>query len=117
DTLSWSMRGANCTRFCQWYEYIHEHTVPVYIHRDIKSANILIDKNFHAKFGEAHNHPNPIEAISRLIDPKLEDNYPFDSVHKMVQLAQTCTEKDHEMRPTMKSVVVALMALSLSTEG
>lgn len=30
-------------------EYIHEHTVPVYIHRDIKTANILIDKNFHGK--------------------------------------------------------------------
>ena len=35
-------------------EYIHEHTVPVYIHRDIKSANILIDKNFHAKVGLVH---------------------------------------------------------------
>ncbi|KAB2595813.1 chitin elicitor receptor kinase 1-like [Pyrus ussuriensis x Pyrus communis] len=33
-------------------EYIHEHTVPVYIHRDIKSANILIDKNFHAKVAD-----------------------------------------------------------------
>lgn len=30
-------------------EYIHEHTVPVYIHRDVKSANILIDKNFRGK--------------------------------------------------------------------
>ncbi|KAF3953665.1 hypothetical protein CMV_020914 [Castanea mollissima] len=33
-------------------EYIHEHTIPVCIHRDIKSANILIDKNFHAKFAD-----------------------------------------------------------------
>jgi serine/threonine protein kinase len=30
-------------------EYIHEHTKPTYIHRDIKSANILIDKELHAK--------------------------------------------------------------------
>ncbi|CAN4111208.1 unnamed protein product [Withania somnifera] len=69
-----------------------------------------------ALFGEAHNHPNPMEGISRLIDPQLEDNYPFDSVHKMALLAKACTEKDHEMRPTMRSLVVALMALSSSTE-
>ncbi|XP_060218009.1 lysM domain receptor-like kinase 3 [Lycium barbarum] len=191
DTLPWSTRVQIALDSARGLEYIHEHTVPVFIHRDIKSANILIDKNFHAKvgdfgltklvengnlniptrfmgtfgymppeyghsgiispkvdvyafgvvlyelisskeavvkedgvdearsldalFGESHNHPNPIEGISRLIDPKLEDNYPFDSVHKMAQLAKACTEKDHEMRPTMRSVVVALMALSSST--
>ncbi|MCD9639046.1 hypothetical protein HAX54_023326 [Datura stramonium] len=190
DTLPWSTRVQIALDSARGLEYIHEHTVPVCIHRDIKSANILIDKNFHAKvgdfgltklvengnstiptrfmgtfgymspeyghsgiispkidvyafgvvlyelisskeavvkedgvdearslvalFGEAHNHPNPIEGISRLIDPKLEDNYPSDSVHKMAQLAKACTEKDHERRPTMRSVVVALMALSSS---
>ncbi|PHT41190.1 hypothetical protein CQW23_20044 [Capsicum baccatum] len=193
DTLPWSTRVQIALDSARGLEYIHEHTVPFYIHRDIKSANILIDKNFHAKigdfgltklvengnsiiptrfmgtfgymppeyghsgivstkidvyafgvvlyeiisskeaivkedgidearslvalFGEAHDHPNPIEGISRLIDPKLKDNYPFDSVHKMAQLAKACTEKDHEMRPTMRSVVVALMALSSSTEN
>ncbi|KAM3290496.1 lysM domain receptor-like kinase 3 isoform X1 [Capsicum chacoense] len=193
DTLPWSTRVQIALDSARGLEYIHEHTVPFYIHRDIKSANILIDKNFHAKigdfgltklvengnsiistrfmgtfgymppeyghsgivstkidvyafgvvlyeiisskeaivkeddvdearslvalFGEAHDHPNSIEGISRLIDPKLKDNYPFDSVHKMAQLAKACTEKDHEMRPTMRSVVVALMALSSSTEN
>ncbi|XP_042514375.1 lysM domain receptor-like kinase 3 [Macadamia integrifolia] len=33
-------------------EYIHEHIVPVYIHRDIKSAKILIDKNHHGKVSD-----------------------------------------------------------------
>ncbi|XP_019235904.1 PREDICTED: lysM domain receptor-like kinase 3 isoform X2 [Nicotiana attenuata] len=192
DTLPWSTRVQIALDSARGLEYIHEHSVPVCIHRDIKSANILINKNFHAKVGdfgltklvengnstlptrfmgtfgymapeygrsgiispkvdvyafgvvlyelisskeavvkedgvddarslvalfeEAHNHPNPIEGISRLIDPKLGDNYPFDSVHKMAQLAKACTEKDHQMRPTMRSVVVALMACSSSTE-
>ncbi|KAL9364711.1 hypothetical protein Peur_042584 [Populus x canadensis] len=33
-------------------EYIHEHIVPVYIHRDIKSVNILIRKNFRGKVAD-----------------------------------------------------------------
>jgi serine/threonine protein kinase len=33
-------------------EYIHEHIKPTYIHRDIKSANILIDRDLHAKVAD-----------------------------------------------------------------
>ncbi|MCD9639047.1 hypothetical protein HAX54_023327 [Datura stramonium] len=191
DVLPWSTRVQIAMDSARGLEYIHEHTVPLYIHRDVKSANILINKDFHAKIGdfglaklvqsgnptlhsrfvgtfgymppeygrsgvispkvdvyafgvvlyelisskeaivkeggvdeprslvtlfdEAHSHSNQIEGISRLIDPKLGDNYPLNSVYKMAQLAKACTEKDPQMRPTMKSVVVALMALSSDT--
>lgn len=47
--LSWPVRVQIALDSARGLEYIHEHTVPVYIHRDIKSANILIDKNFHGK--------------------------------------------------------------------
>jgi chitin elicitor receptor kinase 1 len=33
----------------RYLEYIHEHTEHVYIHRDIKSENILLDQSFRAK--------------------------------------------------------------------
>ncbi|KAL4620072.1 hypothetical protein ACB092_06G127200 [Castanea dentata] len=49
DPLPWSTRVQIALDSARGLEYIHEHTIPVYIHRDIKSANILIDKNFHAK--------------------------------------------------------------------
>lgn len=49
DPLPWSARVQIALDSARGLEYIHEHTVPVYIHRDIKSANILIDKNFHGK--------------------------------------------------------------------
>lgn len=49
DPLSWPARVQIALDSARGLEYIHEHTVPVYIHRDIKSANILIDKNFRGK--------------------------------------------------------------------
>ncbi|KAI3849052.1 hypothetical protein MKX03_011495 [Papaver bracteatum] len=138
------------------YEFIDsgnlsEHlrgTVPVYIHRDIKSANILVDKNFHGKWGditpkvdvyafgvvlyelisakaavvrsngssfelrglvymfeEVPNQPESNEDLRKLVDPTLGDNYPLDSVLKNPQ-----------SRPSMRSIVVALMTLSSATE-
>ncbi|KAL8120585.1 hypothetical protein AgCh_017672 [Apium graveolens] len=61
-------------------EYIHEHTNPTYIHHDIKSANILLDKNLRAKFEEVMNQPNPNTDLQKLVDPTLGENYPIDSV-------------------------------------
>lgn len=49
EPLPWSTRMQIALDSARGLEYIHEHTVPVYIHRDIKSPNILIDKNFRAK--------------------------------------------------------------------
>lgn len=47
--LSWASRVQIALDSARGLEYIHEHTVPVYVHRDVKSPNILIDMNFHAK--------------------------------------------------------------------
>ncbi|KAJ6338757.1 hypothetical protein OIU76_008251 [Salix suchowensis] len=52
DPLPWSRRVQIALDSARGLEYIHEHTVPVYIHRDIKSANILIDKNFRGKVAD-----------------------------------------------------------------
>ncbi|KAJ8529449.1 hypothetical protein K7X08_036284 [Anisodus acutangulus] len=84
--------------------------------KQVKEDGVDEPRSLVALFDEAHSHPNQNEGISRLIDPKLGNNYPIDSVYKMAQLAKACTEKDPQMRPTMKSVVVALMALSSLTE-
>ncbi|KAK9155568.1 hypothetical protein Sjap_003048 [Stephania japonica] len=193
EPLPWSTRVQIALDSARGLEYIHEHTVPVYIHRDIKSANILIDKNFHGKvadfgltkltevgntslptrlvgtfgymspeyaqygdvspkvdvyafgvvlyelisakeaivkkngsmaeskglvmlFGEVLNKPNPEEGIRALVDPRLGSTYPLDSVHKMAQVAKACTHDNPQLRPTMRSIVVALMTLSSTNE-
>ncbi|BAT80970.1 hypothetical protein VIGAN_03060100 [Vigna angularis var. angularis] len=193
DPLTWSSRVQIALDSARGLEYIHEHTVPVYIHRDVKSANILIDKNFRGKvadfgltklievgsstlhtrlvgtfgymppeyaqygdvspkvdvyafgvvlyelisaknavlktgeyvaeskglvalFEEALNQSNPSEAIRKLVDPRLGENYPIDSVLKIAQLGRACTRDNPLLRPSMRSIVVALMTLSSPTE-
>jgi chitin elicitor receptor kinase 1 len=49
EPLPWSTRMQIALDSARGLEYIHEHTVRVYIHRDIKSENILLDRNFRAK--------------------------------------------------------------------
>ncbi|KAJ0018825.1 hypothetical protein Pint_09814 [Pistacia integerrima] len=193
EPLPWSTRMQIAFDSATGLEYIHEHTVPVYIHRDIKSANILIDKNFRAKvadfgltklidfeselshtehpmgtfgymppeymrFGEVSpkvdvyafgvvlyeiisakgavvrtegiteatglvalfedvlSQPDPREDLEKLVDPRLGDNYPFDSVLKMAELGRACTKEDPQVRPSMREIVVALTTLSSETK-
>nr|XP_029122240.1 chitin elicitor receptor kinase 1 isoform X2 [Elaeis guineensis] len=217
NPLPWSARVQIALDSARALEYMHEQTVPQYIHRDIKSANILIDKNFRGKvtivpvtwkaehqhafynicvlvmqvadfgltkltefgilpdptravgtfgymppeyaqlgdvstkvdvyafgvvlyelisakaavvrtgeatefkglvglFEDALSQPDPREHLQKLVDPRLGDNYPIDSIHKMAQLAKACTHENPQLRPSMRSIVVALMMLSSSTE-
>ncbi|XP_073144092.1 chitin elicitor receptor kinase 1-like [Henckelia pumila] len=193
EPLTWSTRVQIALDSARGLEYIHEHTVPVYIHRDIKPANILIDKNFRAKvadfgltkltevgstslptgrlvgtfgymppeyaqygdvspkvdvyafgvvlyelisakdaivkstgsaadskglvalFEEVFNNPNRSESLQTLFDPRLGD-YPLESVVKLAELARACTHENPQIRPSMRSIVVALMTLLSSTE-
>ncbi|KAK1418174.1 hypothetical protein QVD17_27314 [Tagetes erecta] len=190
EPLSWSIRLQVALDSARGLEYIHEHTVPIYVHCDIKSENILIDKNFHGKvadfgitrltrvvgsksrlvgtfgymppeyiqygdvspkvdvyafgvvlyelisakqaiiradnsddepkglvalFDEVLSQPDGNDGLVKMIDPRMGDNYPLDSVHKMAQLAKACTHEDPRLRPSMRHVVVALMTLSSST--
>ncbi|EXB77037.1 Proline-rich receptor-like protein kinase PERK8 [Morus notabilis] len=198
DPFPWPTRVQIALDSARGLEYIHEHTVPVYIHRDIKSANILIDKNFRGKvvkkvadfgltklteygsnslhtrlvgtfgymppeyaqygdvspkvdvyafgvvlyelisameavvktntsvtseskglvalFEDVLGQPDPREDLAKIVDPRLGKDYPVESVYKMAQLAKACTQESPQLRPSMRSIVVALMTLSSTTE-
>lgn len=47
--LSWIMRLQIALDAARGLEYIHEHTKTHYVHRDIKTSNILLDGSFRAK--------------------------------------------------------------------
>jgi len=76
EPLSWTSRLQIALDSARGLEYIHEHIVPVYVHRDIKSANILIDKDFRAKILDCqnfqklelhHSHSHHYELLAHLV--------------------------------------------------
>ncbi|KAK2377420.1 lysM domain receptor kinase [Trifolium repens] len=50
--MTWSTRLRIALDVVRGLEYIHDHSVPVYIHRDIKSDNILLNGNFNRKIAD-----------------------------------------------------------------
>lgn len=51
-SLSWIMRVQIALDAARGLEYIHEHTKTHYVHRDIKTSNILLDGAFRAKISD-----------------------------------------------------------------
>ncbi|KAJ4957414.1 hypothetical protein NE237_024525 [Protea cynaroides] len=51
-SLSWIMRVQISLDAARGLEYIHEHTKTHYVHRDIKTSNILLDSAFRAKISD-----------------------------------------------------------------
>ncbi|XP_015087265.1 serine/threonine receptor-like kinase NFP [Solanum pennellii] len=63
EKLSWKTRLRIATDVANGLLYIHEHTRPRVVHKDIKSSNILLDSNVRAKvanFGLAKSGCNAI---------------------------------------------------------
>ncbi|KAL5730741.1 Chitin elicitor receptor kinase 1 [Ranunculus cassubicifolius] len=85
-----------------------------------KEAIVKLDnadtKGLVAMFEDALSHPDPRDDLAKLVVTRLGENYPFDSVRKLAQLARACTHENPQLRPSMRSIVVALMTLSSSTE-
>ncbi|KAJ1285319.1 hypothetical protein BS78_03G270900 [Paspalum vaginatum] len=52
SSLSWIFRVQIALDAARGLEYIHEHTKDHYVHRDIKSSNILLDSSFRAKISD-----------------------------------------------------------------
>ncbi|KAK4363207.1 hypothetical protein RND71_018448 [Anisodus tanguticus] len=75
-------------------------------------------------FEEVLNHPDSDEDLRKLVDPRLGDDYPLDSVPKKSIFSPitdgAALQSFHPLksliRPSMRSIVVALMTLSSSTE-
>ncbi|CAD5181997.1 putative serine/threonine-protein kinase [Musa acuminata AAA Group] len=65
--LNWYIRSSICLGIARGLKYLHEELEPPIVHRDIKTSNILLDRNFVPKigdFGVAKLFPDNITHIS-----------------------------------------------------
>jgi serine/threonine protein kinase len=61
--LDWRTRLRIALDLAHGLQYIHEHTFPRVVHKDIKSSNVLLDSRLHAKianFGLAKTGHNAV---------------------------------------------------------
>ncbi|KAK4590157.1 hypothetical protein RGQ29_020628 [Quercus rubra] len=52
SALTWHLRMKIAVDVARGLEYLHEHSHPPVVHRDVKSSNILLDSNFNAKLSD-----------------------------------------------------------------
>lgn len=68
--LDWSTRKKICLGIARGLAYLHEESSLKIVHRDIKTSNILLDKDFNPKisdFGLAKLHEDDVTHISTRI--------------------------------------------------
>ncbi|KAI3981480.1 hypothetical protein MKX01_007407 [Papaver californicum] len=130
--MEWPKRLKIALGAARGLAYLHDDCNPKIIHRDIKSANILLDDTFEAQvsdFGLAklaidyNTHvstrvvgtarPLLIHALdtgnfAALIDPKLESRYVESEMLRMIEAAAACVRHAAPRRPRMLQVLRAL---------
>ncbi|KAK8706731.1 hypothetical protein V6N13_057808 [Hibiscus sabdariffa] len=73
NALGWTMRVRIALDAAKGLEYIHKHTKPYYVHRDVKTSNILLDSSFRAKISDfglvklLDHSPEVGAAVSRIV--------------------------------------------------
>ncbi|RZC54368.1 hypothetical protein C5167_013237 [Papaver somniferum] len=120
--LDWPTRFRICMDIAKGLAFLHEESRLKIVHRDIKTTNVLLDKDLTAKmsnFGMAKLDEEENTHISTrianvlkeqgnlldLIDPILKPNYSKKEVLRMLNIALLCTNRSPTLRPMMSTVV------------
>ncbi|KAJ6676000.1 hypothetical protein OIU85_012088 [Salix viminalis] len=131
--LTWNTRVRIALGTARAVEYLHEVCSPSFIHKNIKSPNILLDNELNPclcdygleKLSSCYSRPkseqclvrwatpqlHDIDALEKMVDPALRGLYPPKSVSRFADIIALCAQAEPEFRPPMSEVVQALVRL------
>ncbi|KAE8712712.1 Receptor-like serine/threonine-protein kinase NCRK [Hibiscus syriacus] len=110
ETMSWETCVRVAIGAARGLEYLHEEAAPKILHRDVKSTNIIQDKNWRAKATPRLQDSKQVS--SELPDSCLKGNFPEEEMQVMAYLAKECLLLDPDTRPTMIEVVQILSTIA-----
>ncbi|KAG5527694.1 hypothetical protein RHGRI_028585 [Rhododendron griersonianum] len=120
--ISWEQRLNICIGAARGLDYLHTGIRHGIIHRDVKSTNILLDKDLTAKISDfglcklgstSHSHTHGIKEnkLDQLLDHRLRDEISPHCLKVFAEIANSCLDSHPKRRPTMADVVVRLQCL------
>ncbi|KAL2318401.1 hypothetical protein Fmac_032277 [Flemingia macrophylla] len=130
NSETWKIRLRIAAEAAEALSYLHSSASIPIIHRDVKTANILLDNSYTAKvsdFGASRLVPLDQTEIATMVqgtfgylDPEdmrtsqlteKSDVYSFEEIIEVVILAARCLRLNGEERPSMKEVASELDAI------
>ncbi|KAG7031386.1 Calcium/calmodulin-regulated receptor-like kinase 1, partial [Cucurbita argyrosperma subsp. argyrosperma] len=133
--LSWNVRVRIALDVARGLEYLHDGAVPPVIHRDIKSANILLDQSMRARKSDVYSFGvllfeiiagrNPQQGLmeyvelaamnsdgkvgwEELVDSRLDGNFDAQELNEVAALAYKSINRVPKKRPSMRDNVQVL---------
>ncbi|URE02957.1 STYKc [Musa troglodytarum] len=106
--LSWEERLQIASDVSHGIEYLHEGAIPPVIHRDLKSANILLDKSMRAKAVIGEDGKTDWQEI---VDKKLVGRSNPEEVRLLADIAYKCLHKTPRKRPSIADLTLAISSI------
>ncbi|KAG2370981.1 receptor-like protein [Vigna angularis] len=108
SSLTWYLRLRIAVDVARALEYLHEHSNPPVVHRDLQSSNVLLDSNFNAK---AMPQLTDRSKLPSILDPVIRDTMDLKHLYQVAAVAVLCVQAEPSYRPLITDVLHSLIPL------